>query len=93
MTWNCHVGESAKRRYYVILGRYLLTVIVSHIKVSDNAIKSDYGPLKGSTALMVNIGWYIFKYLNTGKITPINFFINAYSEELHELEQVHNSTK
>ena len=25
MTWNCHVDESAKGRYYMILGRYILT--------------------------------------------------------------------
>ena len=24
MTWNCHVGESAKVKYDIILGRYLL---------------------------------------------------------------------
>ena len=27
VTWNCHVDDSAKGRYYMILGRYLLTAL------------------------------------------------------------------
>ena len=42
---------------------------------------------------MVGFGTYKFKYLNTGKITPEEYFINAYKEELFESEQVHNFTK
>ena len=30
-----------------------------------------------------------FKYLNTGKITPEESFMNAYTEDNYELEQVH----
>ena len=49
--------------------------------------------MKGSTTPMVGFGTYKFKYLNTGKITPEEYFINAYKEELFESEQVHNFTK
>ena len=42
---------------------------------------------------MVDMGTYEFKYLNTGKLTPAELFMNAYSEEINELEQVHTSTK
>ena len=36
---------------------------------------------------------YEFKDLNTGKITPEEYFMNDYEEEIHEPEQVHTSTK
>ena len=31
VTWNCHVDESAKGRYYMILGRYILASLVLNI--------------------------------------------------------------
>ena len=33
------------------------------------------------------------KYLNTGKMTPEESFMNAYTEENYELEQVHPANK
>ena len=42
---------------------------------------------------MVDLGKYEFKYLYSGKITPEEWFMNAYAEEVYELEQVHTSTK
>ena len=33
-------------------------------------LKTDDGPSNGSTTPMVDLGTYIFKYLNTWKITP-----------------------
>ena len=36
--------------------------------------------LKRSTATMVDLGMQKFKYLNTGKITPEESFMNAYTE-------------
>ena len=42
---------------------------------------------------MVYFGTYIFKYLNTGKITPEELFTNAYFEELYESEYVRTDTK
>ena len=33
---------------------------------------------------MVDMGTYEFKYLETGKTTPKESFMNAYAEEIHE---------
>ena len=70
MTWYCHVDDSTKGRYDIILGRYLLTLLGLNIKSSEQFIEADYGPLKGLTSDMVDLGGYQFIYLNTGKITP-----------------------
>ena len=42
---------------------------------------------------MVDMSMYEFKYLNTGKITPEESSMNAYTEEVYESEQVHTSIK
>ena len=42
---------------------------------------------------MVDLGTYIFKYLNTRKITPEYFFTNAYFKEVYESQHVRNTTK
>ena len=42
---------------------------------------------------MVNLGEYIFKDLNTGKITPEQLFTNAYVEEVYESQHVCTSKK
>ena len=42
---------------------------------------------------MVDVGMQKFKYLNTGKITPEESFMNAYTEENYKLEQVHPANK
>ena len=42
---------------------------------------------------MVNLGTYIFKDLNTGKITPEELFTNAYVEKVYESEHVSTATK
>ena len=42
---------------------------------------------------MVDMGTYEFKDFETGKITPEEYFMNAYAEEVNQLEQAHNSTK
>ena len=42
---------------------------------------------------MVDLGTDEFNNLNTKKITPENIFTNAYTEKIHESEQVHTSTK
>ena len=39
------------------------------------------GPFEGLTSPMVNFGEYEFKYLNTGKISPEEYYICAYVEE------------
>ena len=70
LMWNCHVGESAKGVYGMILGRDLLTALGINLKFSDHVIEADYGPFKGLMLTMVDLGEYEFKYLNTGNITP-----------------------
>ena len=77
----------------MILGRDILTYLGLNLKYSDHVIETDDGTLKGSTAPMVDLGKYEFKYLNTRKITPEVQFTNNYSEEIHESEKVHTSTK
>ena len=61
----CHVNESAKGRYDMILGIYLLIDLVLNLKYSDHVIESDGGPVKGYLAPMVDLGMYEFKDLNT----------------------------
>ena len=67
----------------MILGRDLLTELGLNLKLSDHIIEADDGPFKGSTTPMVDLGTYIFKYLNTDKITPAESFTNAYVEEVY----------
>ena len=70
VTWKCHVYESAKGRYDMILGRDILTSLGLHLKLSDHIIKADDWTFKGYTTPMVDFGMYGFIYLNTGEITP-----------------------
>ena len=64
MTWNCRVDDSAKRRYDMILGTYLLTTLVLSLELSEHVIEVDDGTLNVSTTPMVDLGAYEFKYLN-----------------------------
>ena len=86
VTWNFHVDDSSKGRYNIILGRDLLTLLGLNLKFSEHAIEADYGPLKGSSSPMVDLGMYELRNLNTGEITPEELFIKAYEEEIHEPE-------
>ena len=70
VTWKPHVDDSAKGRYDMILGKYLLTELGLNLKLSDHVIKADDGPFKGSTTPTFDLGTYISKYSNTGKVTP-----------------------
>ena len=54
----------------MILGRYILTELGFNLKFSEHVIKADGVPFKGSITPMVYLGKYIFKDLNTEKITP-----------------------
>ena len=60
------MDDSARGRYNVILGRYLLTELVFNLNFSKHVIKADDGPFIGSTTPMVDLGAYTFKYLNIG---------------------------
>ena len=93
MTWNCHVDNSAKGRFDMILGRDILRDLALNLKLSDHIIEADSVTFKGYTAPMVDLDTYEFKDLNPGRITPEELFMNAYSEEINESEQVRTSTK
>ena len=54
----------------MILVQYILTELGLNLEFSENVIEADYGNFKGSTTPMVDLGTYLFKYLNTGEITP-----------------------
>ena len=47
VTWKCHMDDSTKSRYDIILGRHLLTELVLNFKYSDHIIEADKGNLKG----------------------------------------------
>ena len=55
-TWNCHVDDSTKGRYDMILERDILTELVLDIKLSEYVIEADDGPFKGSKTTMVDFG-------------------------------------
>ena len=69
VTWNFHLDDSTKGRYDMILGWDILIELGLSIKFSEHVIESDDRPFNGSTAPMVDLGTYIFKYLNKGEIT------------------------
>ena len=67
------MDDSAKGRYNIILVQDILTELGLNLKFSEHVIKADYVPFTGSTTPMVDLGTYIFKYLNT----PKELFTNA----------------
>ena len=93
VTWKCHVNDSAKGRYNMILGRDILTELGLNLKLSEHAIKADDGTFKGYTTPMIDLVICVFKYLNTGKRTPKESFTNANTREVYESEHVRTTTK
>ena len=61
VTGKCHVYDSAKGRYYMILGRDILTALGLNLELSDHVYEADDGPFKVSTTHMIDLGTYIFK--------------------------------
>ena len=55
VTWKCHVDRSINGRYYMILGRDLLTALGLDLKISDNVILGREGPYKGCSAPMLDV--------------------------------------
>ena len=49
---------------------------------SKNIIVADNGHLKGCTTSMIDLEMYKFKDLNTGKISPKEYLMNVYIEEV-----------
>ena len=64
-----------------------------NIKLYYRAIEVYDGSFKGSMSPMFDMGVYEFKDLNTGGITPEEFFMNDYTEEINGQEQVGTYTK
>ena len=93
VTCNCHVDDSSKGRYGMILGRDLFTKLVLNLKCSEHVIKADDEPFKGYTTHMVDLGTYLFKSLNAGGNTPEEYFINDNAKEVYESEHVSTATK
>ena len=93
VTWNCHVDDSSKGRYDIILGRYLLTELGLNQKLSEHVIKVDDGTLNRFTTPMVDLGTYTFKILNTLEITPDESFTNYYAKEVYDSKHEHTATK
>ena len=56
-----------------------------NLKPYECVVKAYDGPFKVSTTPMVDLIVYVFKYLNTGKITPEYYFTNDYVIEVSEL--------
>ena len=77
----------------MILGRYILTSLWLNIKLSKHILKADDGTLKESTALVVVLGTYELKKLDTGKITLAELVTKAYTEEINESVKVRTSNK
>ena len=48
------------------------------MKFSKHVIEADESPFTGNSASMVDLGSYVFKYLNTGKINPGGLFTDSY---------------
>ena len=77
----------------MILGWDLLTELGLNLKFSEHVIEVYYGHFNESTTPMVDLGTYIFKDLNTGKITPGELFTNDYPKEVHESDNIRTATK
>ena len=62
--------EPAERRYYMILGRNLLTTLVMDINVYERAIFGGGGPYERLLAPMDNLIKYVFIYLTNKVVKP-----------------------
>ena len=69
MTWKFYVDEYDMSVHDMILGQDILTELLLVLKISEHVIGAKDGPFEGSTTPMFDLGTYIFKDLNTGKIT------------------------
>ena len=58
VTWKFHIDESTNSRYYIILGRYLLTALVLDLKFSGNVIIGREGPYEGWLAHIIDVSKY-----------------------------------
>ena len=68
LMYNCHVDDSAKGRYEMVLHKYILKLLGFNIKISLRIIEAKHEPLKGSTTPMVDLGRYEIINLDTVKL-------------------------
>ena len=68
--FNFHLDDPNKGRCGMILVIDLLTELWLNLKLSEHVIEADDGNFKGCITTMIDLSTYIFKYLNTEKITP-----------------------
>ena len=61
VTWSCHVDDSAKSRYDMILCRYLRKYLGLNLELSEHTIEAYDGNSKGSSTPMIDLGTYEFK--------------------------------
>ena len=86
------MDNSAKGRFDIILGRDILKIEIN-LKLPEHVIEYYHWPLKVSTTPMVDFGVYVFKDLNTEKITSEESFNNANVEEVYKSEHLNTPTK
>ena len=84
MMWECHVYDSSKVIYDMILGRYLLITPGLNLTLSEHYIEAGDGTLKWYTAPIIDLVTYDFKYLNIEIITPGKYFMNIYVWGVYE---------
>ena len=78
------MDDSTKGRCDMILVWDLWIELGLNLKFYEHVIESDDGPFKGSTTPIANLGTYVFEYLNIEKITPGEYFTNAYVKEVYK---------
>ena len=81
MTRKCHLYDSAKGRYEIILGRNILIELGLNLKCTKLVIKEEDGHFLGVTAPMVGLVSYVFKNLNTRKLNRKNILLVLMSKK------------
>ena len=72
---------------YDLSQRYINS-IGKHFKIYEHVMERGGGMFEGLTSPMVDFGAYEFKYINTGKISPEEYYMSAYVEKVFELEHL-----
>ena len=70
VTWICHVDESTKGIYNMILGRDLITALGLDLKFSENAVIGGEVPYVGCLAPMVDVISYDYTYITDKIVKP-----------------------
>ena len=92
VTWKCHVDEYTTSRYYMILGRDLLTELGLDLKLYENVICGGERLYKGCSEPMVDVNNYDFNVVTGKTVKPEESFINAYVNVFFEPESAISAT-